>query len=62
MLEQLQKVLSLHQGFDRVELLVVSESGDRLRMEVPCRVDAKNVMLMARVQDLLRDKGTATVA
>ena len=62
MLEQLQKVLSLHQGFDRVELFVVSESGDRLRMEVPCRVDAKNVMLMARVQDLLRDKGTATVA
>ena len=62
MLEQLQKVLSLHQGFDRVELFVVSESGDRLRMEVPCRVDAKNVMLMARVQDLLRDKGTATVS
>lgn len=62
MLEQLQKLLSLHQGFDRVELFVVSESGDRLRMEVPCRVDAKNVMLMARVQDLLRDKGTATVA
>ena len=30
-------------------------------MEVPTRVDAKNVMLMARVQDLIAGKGIAHV-
>ena len=61
MLEQLQKVFGLHPGLDRVELFVESSSGDHLRMEVPTRVDAKNVMLMARVQDLIAGKGVAHV-
>ena len=61
MLEQLQKVFSLHPGMDRVELYVVSENGERLRMEVPVRVDAKNVMLMARIQDLVGSRGSAKV-
>ena len=61
LLEQLQKVFGLHPGLDRVELFVESASGDHLRMEVPTRVDAKNVMLMARVQDLIAGKGIAHV-
>ena len=60
-LEQLQKVFELHPGMDRVEVFVESCSGDRLRMEVPTRVDAKNVMLMARVQDVVAGKGFAHV-
>ena len=60
-LRQLQKVFGLHPGLDRVELFVESASGDHLRMEVPTRVDAKNVMLMARVQDLIAGKGIAHV-
>ena len=61
LLEQLQKVFGLHPGLDCVELFVESASGDHLRMEVPTRVDAKNVMLMARVQDLIAGKGIAHV-
>ena len=62
LLERLQSVFELHPGMDRVELYVQGSAGERLRMEVPDRVDAKNVMLMARVQDLVGPSGTAIVA
>lgn len=62
LLERLQGAFELHPGMDRVELYVVSNAGERLRMEVPTRVDAKNVMLMARLQDVMGKRGTAIVA
>ena len=62
LLERLQGVFELHPGMDRVELFVDSADGNRLRMEVPAKVDAKNVMLMARVQDLVGKDGVAIVA
>ncbi len=61
MLVQLHEVLSLHPGMDLVEIYVVYENGERLRMEVPQRVDAKNVMLMARIQDLFGSKATTHI-
>ena len=62
LLERLQGVFALHPGMDRVELFVDSADGGRLRMEVPAKVDARNVMLMARVQDLVGKEGVAVVA
>ena len=62
LLERLQNVFELHPGMDRVEVYVEGVDGERLRMEVPARVDAKNVMLMARIQDLVGGRGYAHVA
>ena len=62
LLERLQNAFMLHPGLDRVEVYVEGAGGERLRLEVPVRVDAKNVMLMARVQDLVGGRGTARVA
>ena len=62
LLERLQGVFEKHPGMDRVEVYVESPAGDRLRMEVPTRVDAKNVLLMARVQEVVGVNGTAIVA
>ena len=61
-LERMQNIFELHPGMDRVEVFVVGTEGERLRMEVPMRVDAKNVMLMARIQDLVGKNGHAQVA
>lgn len=60
-LEQLQKIFELHPGLDRVELYAEGADGSRMRMEIPMRVDAKSVMLMARIQDLIGAAGHATV-
>lgn len=61
-LERMQGIFELHPGMDRVEVFVESTNGERLRMEVPAHVDAKNILLMARVKDLVGSHGTAIVA
>ena len=60
-MEDLQEVFGRYKGLDRVELLVGSESGQTMRMEIPTKVDAHNVVLFAEVQTLLDGNGTAVL-
>ena len=45
-----------------VELRVEAESGDTMRMELPCRVDARNMVLLAEVTDIVGLAGHICVA
>ena len=47
---------------DRVELLVEEASGDTMRMELPTKVDARNMMLMAEVTDCIGRGGRVAIA
>ena len=49
-------------GLDHVELRVEAESGDTMRMELPCRVDARNMVLLAEVTDIVGLAGHVCVA
>ncbi len=61
-MEQLQSILARYAGMDRVELLVEAVGGDLMRMELPARVDARNMVLMAEVEDLVGSGGSVRVA
>ena len=61
-MEQLQAILARYSGMDRVELLVEAVGGDLMRMELPARVDARNMVLMAEVEDLVGSGGGVRVA
>lgn len=56
-MQRLQTILSHYGGLDRVELLVQETSGNTMRMELPTTVDARNMLLMAEVEDLVGVEG-----
>ena len=47
---------------DHVELRVEATSGDVMRMELPCRIDARNMVLLAEMVDLVGRQGKVLVA
>ena len=61
-MDELGSVLARYPGLDHVELRVEAESGDTMRMELPCRVDARNMVLLAEVTDIEGLAGHVCVA
>ena len=61
-MEQLGSIFSRYGGLDRVEILVEGASGETLRMALPTRVDAHNMVLRAEVCDLLGKEGSVVLA
>ncbi|MDD6692819.1 MAG: DNA polymerase III subunit alpha [Olsenella sp.] len=61
-MEQLGSIFSRYVGLDRVEILVEGASGETLRMALPTRVDAHNMVLRAEVCDLLGKEGSVVLA
>lgn len=61
-MERLQSIFDRYDGLDRVELMVESASGDMMRMELPTKVDAKNMVLLAEVDDFVGREGHVQVA
>ena len=57
-MQRLHDILSRYAGLDRVELLVQESSGNTLRMELPTTVDARSMMLMAELKDLVDPEGS----
>ena len=60
-MEELGKVLARYRGADHVELRVASNSGDTMRMELPARVDAHNMVLLAEITDIIGRTGRVLV-
>ncbi len=52
-MEQLGGVFSRYSGMDHVELCVRSDTGDTMRLALPMQVDARNMLLLAEVHDIL---------
>ena len=52
-MQQLNAIFGRYAGLDRVELLVEGATGETMRMELPIRVDARNMVLRAEVEDLV---------
>ena len=61
-MDSLGEVLGRYPGLDRVELRVEATSGDVMRMELPCRIDARNMVLLAEMVDLVGRQGKVLVA
>jgi DNA polymerase-3 subunit alpha len=61
-LQYLNSIFSRYAGMDRVELLVQEASGNTMRMELPTRVDARNILLEAEVKDLIGQEGHVAFA
>ena len=61
-MERLSRVFKTYSGLDRVELKVEESSGDMMRMELPTKVDASNMVLFSEVMDLLQGDGHVVVA
>lgn len=61
-MDELGSVLARYPGLDHVELRVEAESGDTMRMELPCLVDARNMVLLAEVTDIVGLAGHVCVA
>jgi DNA polymerase-3 subunit alpha len=61
-MQNLNAIFGRYAGMDRVELLVEELSGNTMRMELPCRVDARNMLLKAEVMDLIGVEGHVAYA
>ncbi|MBR3235874.1 MAG: DNA polymerase III subunit alpha, partial [Atopobiaceae bacterium] len=61
-MQRLNSIFGRYGGMDRVELLVQEATGTTMRMELPCRVDARNVLLKAEVVDLVGQEGHVAYA
>ncbi|WP_072370553.1 DNA polymerase III subunit alpha [Thermophilibacter mediterraneus] len=61
-MDSLGQILGRYPGLDHVELRVESSSGDVMRMELPTRIDARNMVLMAEMIDLVGRQGHVKVA
>jgi DNA polymerase-3 subunit alpha len=57
LVERMQASFRRHSGLDRVGLYVEVPDGTMMHMEVPDRVDARNVVLFAEMQALVGDEG-----
>ena len=61
-MDDLSRILGAYPGLDHVEVRVESVSGDIMRMELPCTVDARNMVLLAEVTDAIGRSGKVLVA
>ncbi|QOY60135.1 DNA polymerase III subunit alpha [Thermophilibacter immobilis] len=61
-MDSLGRILARYPGLDHVELRVESTCGDVMCMELPCRVDAHNMVLLAEMIDLVGSGGCVKVA
>ena len=61
-MDALGQILGRYPGLDRVELRAEATSGDVMRMELPARVDARNMVLRAEMTDLVGRDGKVLVA
>ena len=61
-MDSLGQILGRYPGLDHVELRVESSSGDVMRMELPTRIDARNMVLLAEMVDLVGRQGHVKVA
>ena len=60
-MERLQSIFVRYAGLDRIELMVESNAGDIMRMELPAKVDAKNMVMLAEVDDFVGREGYVQV-
>jgi DNA polymerase-3 subunit alpha len=60
-MERLQSIFVRYAGLDRIELMVESNAGDIMRMELPSKVDAKNMVMLAEVDDFVGREGHVQV-
>ena len=58
---RLATVLSTNPGGDRVELFVEQTDGQTMRAEIPVRVNARSIPLIAEVKGIVGNKGRVTV-
>ncbi|WP_058270208.1 DNA polymerase III subunit alpha [Olsenella massiliensis] len=61
-MELFQSILVRYAGLDRVELLVESDAGDLMRLLLPTKVDARNAILLAEVEDFVGREGHVAYA
>jgi DNA polymerase-3 subunit alpha len=61
-MEQLSGILGRSPGLDHVELLVSNVNGETMRMELPTRVDGRNMVMAAEVRDLVGEEGSIQFA
>ena len=61
-MDSLGSILGRYPGLDRVELRVEATTGDVMRMELPTRIDARNMVLLAEMTDLVGRRGKVLVA
>ena len=61
-METLQSIFDRYNGLDHIELMVESSCGDMMRMELPTKVDAKNMVLLAEVKDFVGRDGHVQIA
>ncbi|MBR3384939.1 MAG: DNA polymerase III subunit alpha [Atopobiaceae bacterium] len=62
LMERLQGLLGGFPGLDRVELRVESSSSPTMRLELPVRVEARNMSLYASVADMIGGEGKVRIA
>ena len=60
-MSRLATVLSTNPGGDRVELFVEQADGQTMRAEIPVRVNAKSIPLLAEVKGIVGARGRVTV-
>lgn len=58
---RLATVLSTNPGGDRVELFIEQGDGQTMRAEIPTRVNARSIPLIAEVKSIVGNKGRVTV-
>ena len=55
-------VLSTNPGGDRVELFIEQNDGQTMRAEIPVRVNARSIPLLAEVKGIVGSRGRVTRA
>ena len=60
-MDELGAMFGRYRGMDRVELRVEGSSGETMRMELPSRVHAHNMVLLAEIADLFERLATVRV-
>ena len=58
---RLATVLNTNPGGDRVELFIEQADGQTMRAEIPTRVNARSIPLIAEVKGIVGNKGRVTV-
>ena len=58
---RLATVLTTNPGGDRVELFIEQSDGQTMRAEIPARVNARSIPLIAEVKGIVGNKGRVTV-
>ena len=58
---RLATVLSTNPGGDRVELFIEQSDGQTMRAEIPARVNARSIALLAETKAIVGNNGRVTV-